>query len=117
MGVNTCMNQYIATVRIKGQSVRTVVFADDSIHARLILQYQFGMNSVVNNPTVLTREDRAYRSLEEVLATFKPKTPDQLNIDTLKNQKDQADKRLKAARARQKLVKAQKTIFNLSRPN
>ena len=110
------MNQYIATVRIKGQSVRTAVFADCSIHARLILQYQFGMNSVINNPTILTREDRGYRSMEEVLATLKPKTPDQLNIDTLKNQKDQADKRLKAARARQKLAKAQKTIFNLSRP-
>jgi dGTP triphosphohydrolase len=110
------MNQYIATVRIKGQSVRTVVFADCSIHARLILEYQFGMNSVINNPSLLTREDRGYRSLDEVLATFKPKTPDQLNIDTLKNQKDQADKRLKAARARQKLAKAQKTIFNLSRP-
>ena len=110
------MNQYIATIRIKGQSVRTAVFADCAIHARLILQYQFGINSVVNNPSLLTREDRGYRSLEEVIAVFKPKTPDQLNIDTLKNQKDQADKRLKAARARQKLAKAQKTIFNLSRP-
>ena len=96
--------------------MRTAVFADCSIHARLILQYQFGMNSLVNNPSLLTREDRGYRSLEEVLATFKPKTPDQLNIDTLKNQKDQGDKRLKAARARQKLAKAEKTIFNLSRP-
>ena len=73
------------------------------------------MDSVINNPSLLTREDRGYRSLEEALAIFKPKTPDQLNIDTLKNQKDQADKRLKAARARQKLAKAQKTIFNLSR--
>ena len=95
--------------------MRTGVFADCSIHARLILQYQFGMNSVINTPTILTREDRGYQSMEEVLATLKPKTPDQLNIDTLKNQKDQADKRLKAARARQKLAKAQKTIFNLSR--
>ena len=111
------MNQYVATVRIKGQSIRTAVFADSPLHARLIFEYQFGMNSVINQPTLLTREDRSYRTLEEVLSTFKPKTPDQLNIDTLKNQKDQADKRLKAARARQKLAKAQKTIFNISRPN
>jgi hypothetical protein len=110
------MNTYIATVKIKGQSVKTAVFADSSIHARLILEYQFGLNSVITSPSLITKEDQDWASLEEVLARFKPKTPDQLNLDTLKNQKDQADKRLKAARARQRLAKAQKTLFNLNRP-
>ena len=114
------MNKYIATIRIRGQLVKTVVFADSSIHARLILEYQFGMNSVSGPPSLFSKEDYGYRSLEEaikLLKPMKPKTPQQLTIDTLKKQKDQADNRLKAERERQKLVKAQKSIFNLSRPN
>ena len=114
------MNKYIATIRIRGQLVKTVVFADSSLHARLILEYQFGMNSVSGSPSLFSKEDHGYRSLEEaikLLKPMKPKTPQQLTIDTLKKQKDQVDTRLKAERERQKLVKAQKSIFNLSRPN
>ena len=42
-------------------------------------------------------------------------TPQQLTIDTLKKQKDQAANKLKAERNRQKIAKAQKNLFNLSR--
>ena len=114
------MNKYIATVRIRGQLVKTAVFADSSLHARLILEYQFGMNALSSSPSLLTKEDHGYKTLEEaigILKPMKPKTPQQLTIDTLKKQKQQADARLKAERERQKLAKAQKSIFNLSRPN
>jgi hypothetical protein len=96
------------------------VFADSSLHARLILEYQFGMNALSSSPNLVTKEDHGYKNLEEaigILKPLKPKTPQQLTIDTLKKQKEQADTRLKAERERQKLVKAQKSIFNLSRPN
>jgi len=109
------MNKYIATVRIKGMSIRTAVFAESQTHARLILEYQFGMNSIVSSPSQATSEDHTYRTIEEVITSFKPKSPEDLTIDTLKNQKDQADKRLKAARAKKQLTKVQNKIFNLSR--
>ena len=112
------MNKYIATVRIRGTSVKTVVFADSSTHARLILQYQFGMDSISSSPSLLTREHRGYISLEEAIAKIqpiKPLTPEQGRIEALKRQKETAAKALKAERERQRVSKAQKTLFNLSR--
>ena len=50
------MNKYLATVRIGGQLVKTIVFADSTIHARLLLQYKYGMNNVAMSP-VQTNED------------------------------------------------------------
>ena len=49
------MKKYLATVRVGGSTIRTVVFADSDIHARLLLQYQYGMNSIVASP-YLTKE-------------------------------------------------------------
>lgn len=46
------MKKYTAIVNIKGQSVRTAIFADNIIHAKLILQYQFGISSVLAGPSL-----------------------------------------------------------------
>jgi len=112
------MNKYIATIRVKGQSIKTAVYADSTVHARLILEFQFGMNCIISSPTVTTHETVGWMPIEEVLQKikpFKPMTTQQLTIDTLKKQKEQATKRLDAERNRQKIAKAQKAIFNLSR--
>jgi hypothetical protein len=112
------MNKYLATITLKGQSIKTVVFADSAIHARLILEYQFGMNCILSSPIATTKESSGGISIEEALQMIKPlkpMTPQQLTIDTLKKQKDQANNRLKAERNRQKIAKAQKSLFNLSR--
>jgi hypothetical protein len=112
------MFKYIATIRVKGTTIQTAVFADSAVHARLILEYQFGMGSVVFSPTISTKEDINNTPIEEVIKSIqsiKPKTPQQLTIDTLKKQKDQAAERLKAEKDRQKIIKAQHSIFNLSR--
>ena len=107
------MNKYLATVRVKGQTVRTMVFADSSLHARLILEYQFGIGNVVNNPTQSTKAEEDFIPLEEVIGTIKPikpMNPQQARIDSLKKQKDVASKNLKAERDRQKVVKAQQQL-------
>jgi hypothetical protein len=107
------MNKYVATVRVSGNNIKTAVFADSAIHARLLLQYQFGMNCIVNSPTQTTEATESYKTIEEVLSTIKPikpikpLTPQQARIDGLKKQKDTVTKQLKAERERQKLVKAQ----------
>ena len=64
------MKNYIATVRIKGNTVKIVVHAENTTHARLLLQYQYGWDSIVTNPV-----------LGEMI---KPKTPEQLRLDSLK---------------------------------
>ena len=111
--INNCMNKYLATVRVKGQTVKTMVFADSSLHARLILEYQFGIGNVVNNPTQSTKAEEDFTPLEEVISTIKPAkpmNPQQAKLDSLKKQKEVTSKNLKAERDRQKVVKAQQQI-------
>jgi hypothetical protein len=103
--INTCMNKYIASVRIKGQTVKMAVFADSIIHARLILEYQFGLNSLATAPVQVNEA-----------GTIKPLTPDQARLAALKRQKDNVAKQIETERDRQKLAKVQKTISNLNQP-
>lgn len=119
------MNKYLATIRVIGQTIKTAVFADSPIHARLMLQYQFGMDCIVANPTLAPKESCGYQSLEEVITRIKsikpikplsPLTPEQSRIEVLKRQKLKASKDLESERARQRMIKDQKRIFNLSRP-
>jgi hypothetical protein len=63
VALNICMNKYIAMVRVKGQAIRTMVFADGLIHARLILQYQFGMDSIVASPIQIGKINRGCYSI------------------------------------------------------
>jgi len=93
-----------------------MVFADSSLHARLILEYQFGIGNVVNNPTQSTKAEEDYIPLEEVIGfvkpinSLKPMNPQQARIDSLKKQKDVASKNLKAERNRQKVASTQQKI-------
>lgn len=107
------MNKYFATVCVMGQSVNTMVFADSPLHARLMLEYQFCIGSVVHNPSLRSEANQKYKPLDEVISeikSLKPLTPQQARIDSLKRQKDVASKNLKAERDRQKIAKAQQQI-------
>ena len=104
---------YFATVRLKGISAKTAVYADSSLHARLILEFQFGIGSVIIAPALTKQTNEHYQSLDEVAALIKPikpLTPQQSRIDTLKKQKDFASKNLKAERDRQRVTRAQQQI-------
>ena len=97
--INTCMNKYLSSVRIRGQIVKMAVFADSMIHARLILEYQFGMNSLATAPVQVNEA-----------GTIKPQTPDQARLAALKRQKDNMAKQIEAERDRQKIHRAQQQI-------
>jgi hypothetical protein len=104
---------YFATVRLKGISVNTAVYADNSLHARLILEFQFGIGCVVSALALTKKTNEHYKMLDEVVAAIKPikpLTPQKVRIDTLKKQKDLASKNLKAERDRQRIDKAQQQI-------
>ena len=96
IGINICMKKYIAIVRIKGSSVKTMVFADCQLHARLILQYQYGMDSIQSAPIQVNEAN-----------SIKPMTPDQARIKSLKNQVKRDQTAVKAERAKQKIKAGQ----------
>ena len=96
------MQDYIATVRVRGTTIKTVVHAENPTHARLMLQYQYGMDSIVASPVLAE--------------TIKPKTPEQLRLDSLKANKDRAADALAAERQRQKISKAQKAVSAAQQP-
>ena len=96
------MKDYIATVRIKGNIVKTIVHAESTTHARLLLQYQYGWDSIVASPALAEN--------------IKPKTPEQQRIDGLKAAKDRAIDALAAERQRQQVAKAQKSLAAARQP-
>jgi hypothetical protein len=81
------------------------VFADSMIHARLILEYQFGMNSLASSPLQVNEA-----------GTIKLQTPDQARLAALKRQKDNVAKQIEAERDRQKIYRAQQQISQAIRP-
>ncbi len=108
------MNKYVATVRVGSANVKTVVFAESTLHARLILQYQFGMDSLVNSPSQTNEDVEGYLSLEEakgLIKPLKPLTPQQARLNSLKKQKDNISNQIKSERSKQKIAKAQQQIF------
>ena len=107
------MNKYLATVRVKGQTFRTMVFADSSLHARLILEYQFGMGNVAVSQTAIASNLKSSTEVLEVLKAIKPikpLSPQQVRIASLKKQKDTATINLQAERNRQKVANTQQKI-------
>ncbi len=58
----------------------------------------------------LTNPNRLPNMLIKEIATIKPLTPEKARINSLKTQKDNASKALKAERDRQKIAKAQKNL-------
>jgi hypothetical protein len=86
------MNMYVATVRVNAQVVKTAVVADSLIHARLLFQYQYGMNSLLSAPTQINET-----------ASIKPLTPDQARLKSMKDRVKRDQDAVKAERARQKI--------------
>jgi hypothetical protein len=116
------MNKYLVTLRIRGQLVKTTVHANSATHARLLCQYQFGMDCVQVAPTQLSSEGHDYPPLDELIAEsppsikpqgpkppkpktikpIKPQTPEQMRVTQLKANVDRQKEALKQERERQK---------------
>ena len=90
------MKNYISSVRIKGTTIKTVVPAESYTHARLLLQYLYGMNSIIAPPIISE--------------TNQPLTPEQQRIESLTAAKEKASANLSAERKRQQIAKAQKAM-------
>ena len=120
-----CMNKYLVTLRIRGQLVKTAVHANSATHARLLCQYQFGMDCVQVAPTQIHSEGQGYPLLDELIAEsppsirpqapkppkpktikpikpIKPQTPEQMRVTQLKANVDRQKEALKRERENQK---------------
>ena len=113
--LNICMNKYLATVRVSGQLVKTIVFADSTLHARLLLQYKYGMNSVATSP-VQTNED--YDTLlDSTIKPIKPLTPQQARINSLKQNVERDRQQLQGERDRQRRQRDAERLRKLRMPS
>ncbi len=90
------------SVFLRAKTIRTVVFAQSTTHARLMIEYVFGMNSVVSHPV-----------LAEATS---PTTPEQQRLATLRATKDRAAVALDAERKRQQAARAQKAMAAAGQP-
>lgn len=120
------MNKYLVTLRIRGQLVKTAVHANSATHARLLCQYQFGMDCVQVAPTQIHSEGQGYPLLDDLIAEsppsikpqapkppkpktikpktikpIKPQTPNQMRVTQLKANVDRQKEALKRERERQ----------------
>ena len=116
------MNKYLVTLRINGQLIKTAVHANSATHARLLCQYQFGMDCVHVAPTQIHSEGQCYPLLDELIAESppsikpqppkppktaaikpaKPPTPEQMRITQLKANVDRQKYALQRERETQK---------------
>ena len=116
------MNKDLVTLRINGQLIKTAVHANSATHARLLCQYQFGMDCVQVAPTQIHSERQGYPMLDDLIAEsppsikpqaprppkpktvkpFKPPTPEQMRITQLKANVDRQKDALQRERENQK---------------
>ena len=106
------------TLRLKGQLIKTALFADSAIHAKLICEYQFGFGCLSGSPTQISNEQQDYPLLDDIATGAKPqapkppkpttikpsqpKTPDQIRIAQLKANVDRQRDALNRERENQK---------------
>jgi hypothetical protein len=109
------MKKYLATVRIGGQLVKTIVFADSTIHARLLLQYKYGMNSVAVTPVQTNEDDDTL--LDSTIKPIKPLTPQQARINSLKQKVERDKQKLQGERDRQRKQRDAERLRKLRMPS
>lgn len=116
------MNKYLVTLRLRGQLVKTALYAESAIHARLICEYQFGIGCINSAPTKISNEVSIFPLLDDIAAgsppsikpqalkppkpktitPTKPPTPDQMRIKQLQANVDRQRDALQRERESQK---------------
>lgn len=79
--------------------MRTAIFADSIIHARLLLQYAYGMDSIAVSPTLVKETQDTL--LDNTIAPKPPMTPQQERVNALKQNVERSKDQLHAERERQ----------------
>lgn len=96
------MKKYLVSLRIGGQSVKTVVFADSVIHARLLAQYKYGMNSLASTPVRVAEDAALPEGGTQMVKPKPPMKPAQARLHALKQGVERSREQLRAERERQR---------------
>jgi len=110
------MNKYLASVRVGGTVVKTIVFADSATHARLIIQYQFGMSSIASGPNQTSESVEDYALLDSLIKPKPPMTPAQTRINGLQQNVERSREQLKAERERQRQQRERRLQLKQNKP-
>jgi len=47
------MNRYLVVINLKGRIVKTVVYAENTLQAKHLAEFQFGSGSLISAPSLL----------------------------------------------------------------
>lgn len=113
------MNNYIATIRIRGRTARTRIAADSSLQARWLLEFMFGADSLISVPTLGEAASRCttdaiqlYLADNQIYPTSAPaaQSADRARIAQLRAQKNRAAQALKTAQQQSRVAKAKRQL-------
>jgi hypothetical protein len=102
------MNKYLVIVKLGSQRVKTAVYAENPVHARLLVQYAYGMDSVGSTPVPISKGDDAHPLYDNITPkppSIKPKsppTPQQAQVAGLKQKVAQDKLKLNQVQAQQR---------------
>jgi hypothetical protein len=97
------------TVRVKGQAVKTYVFAESTVHARLLAQYTYGIDSLVSSPQRIGSKVQSFALNDDTIKPITPLSPEKARIQALKKNIDLSKQQLQRERERQRMKAGNKS--------
>jgi hypothetical protein len=107
--ITNTLKTFVATVKVNGRSIKTSVSAENSSHARLLLQQLYGSGNV-------SSLSESSSELEEAGADTKVIDAGNLQVKALADKAKQITKQKKQLVARQAMTKAQEKMRDASKP-
>lgn len=107
--ITNTLKTFVATVKVNGTSIKTSINAENSSHARLLLQRLYGSRNV-------SSLSESSSELEETGAGTKVVDAGNLQVKALADKAKQLTQQKKQLQARQSLAKAQAKMRDASKP-
>ena len=107
--ITNTLKTFVATVKVNGTLIKTLINAESSTHARLLLQRLYGSGNV-------TSLSESSSDLEEAGAGTEVMDAGNLQVKALADKSKQLTQQKKQLQARQSLAKAQEKMRDASKP-
>jgi len=107
--ITNTLKTFVATVKVNGTSIKTSINAENSTHARLLLQRLYGSGNV-------TSLSESSSDLEEAGAGTEVIDAGNLQVKALADKAKQLTQQKKQLQARQSMAKAQKKMREAVKP-
>lgn len=107
--ITNTLKTFVATVKVNGTSIKTSINAENSSHARLLLQRLYGSGNV-------SSLSESSIELEEADAVTKVMDAGNLQVKALVDKQKQITQQKRQLLARQSLAKAQAKMRDASKP-